>query len=293
MSHLTFSAMREQVYIPVTVRDGVHATLYKPAAEPRGVLIIHPATATPQGFYRSFAQYAAATGLLVVTYDYRGTGLSGQSRSFARIRMRDWIQLDIPAVNQWAANTYPELTRYALGHSVGGHGLALDYGTEKLTRAVIVSSHIANIHSIESFWERQRVRLVLHWIGPLLSRTLGYMPGRRLGLGEDIPAAAMFEWASWNSKPGYFFDDPSMNAAERTAKVRTPLFVVGSTDDPWANPSQMDRLAATLLNAQLLRRTVSPQELGKPEIGHHGLLRRGIGEPVWNEILHWLHAGEH
>ncbi|WP_431710650.1 alpha/beta hydrolase family protein [Glutamicibacter uratoxydans] len=293
MEQLTTSGMREQIRIPVTVRDGVIATIYKPSVDPVGVLIVHSATATPQGFYRGFAQYAAATGLLVVTYDYRGTGLSGEARSNAQIRMRDWIQQDIPTVSQWVNHTYPQLPQYALGHSVGGHGVALDYGTDQLTRAVIISSHLANIGSIEDFWERLRVRAVLHWLGPVMSRVLGYMPGQRLGLGENIPAAAMFEWGRWNLKPEYFFDDPSMNAAQRCTRVTTPLLLAGSSDDPWASAAQMDRFASKLVNAPVLRRTVSPQELGATAIGHHGLMRRGIGEPVWDEILHWLRTGEH
>lgn len=282
--------LRETVRIPVTVRSSVHATVYKPGVNPIGVLVLHPATATPQGFYRAFAEYAAQQGLVVITYDYRGTGLSGEPRSNARIRMRDWIQEDVPAVAGWAADHYPRLPHYAIGHSVGGHGLALDYGTDKLTRAVIVSSHIAARRSIEPLGERLRVMLVLNVVGPVLTRLYGYMPGRRLGLGEDIPAAALNEWGGWTRKAGYFFDDPSMDAAQRSSRLDVPVLVLGASDDPWAGPQQMDALASFLTGSAVQRRTVSPAELGLQAIGHHGLMRRGVGEPVWSQLLRWLTA---
>ena len=137
------SITSESVRILVTAKDSVQATVFKPAGVPRGVLVIHPATATPQRFYRAFAELATRSGLLAVTYDYRGTGLSGSPRELRGIRMRDWIQQDIPAAARWAAENFPDLPHYAVGHSVGGHGLVLDYGTEALSAAVIVSSHVA------------------------------------------------------------------------------------------------------------------------------------------------------
>lgn len=284
--------LRETVRIPVTVRSSVHATVYKPGQDAQGVLVLHSATATPQGFYRAFAEYAAQQGLVVITYDYRGTGLSGEPRFHARIRMRDWIQDDVAAVARWAAEHHPRLPRYAIGHSVGGHGLALDYGTEELTRAVIVSSHIATHRSIEPLRERLRVVLVLNVLGPLLTWLYGYMPGRRLGLGEDIPAAALKEWGGWTRKTGYFFDDPSMDAAQRSSRLEIPVLVLGASDDPWAGPGQMDALASFLTGAEVQRQTVSPAELGLQTIGHHGLMRRGVGEKVWPQVLHWLETGE-
>lgn len=253
--------------------------------------MVHPATATPQGFYRAFAQFAAAAGLVVVTYDYRGTGLSGEPRSHSEIRMRDWIEQDIPAAARWAAENYPELPHYAIGHSVGGHGLALNYGTGSLTRAAIVSCHVAATRTIEPWTKRARVFLVLNVLGPMLSRVCGYMPGRKLGLGEDIPAAAMREWGVWTRNPRYFFDDPSMNAAGRCAGLEVPVLALGASDDPWASPAQMDVLAGFLTNSHVHRRTVTPSELGLKAIGHHGLMRRAVGEGVWHQVLQWLTDG--
>ncbi|MGH3653637.1 alpha/beta hydrolase family protein [Glutamicibacter sp.] len=284
----TQGIISESVRILVTAKDSVQGTVYRPAGEPRGVLVIHPATATPQRFYGAFAEFATRSGMIAVTYDYRGTGLSGSPKEQYGMRMRDWIQLDIPAVAQWAAEKFADLPHYAVGHSIGGHGLILDYGTGALSAAVIVSSHVAASRTISPWQERARVTAILNILGPLLSRTMGYMPGRKLGLGEDIPSGALLEWSRWIRKRNYFFDDPSMQARQRAALTRIPILAAGASDDLWASPQQMDQLTGQLSSAPVERRTYAPDALGVPAIGHHGLMRRGIGEAAWPELLDWL-----
>ncbi len=287
---LTQSITSEVVSVLVTARDSVQATLFKPGTEITGVLVIHPATATPQGFYRAFAQHAAGRGILTITYDYRGTGLSGSPKALPEIKMRDWIQQDIPAVAQWAAERYPDLPHFALGHSVGGHGLVLNYGTERLKACAITSSHVAALRTISPLPERLRVTAVLNLIGPVLSRLIGYMPGKKLGLGEDIPREALLDWSSWTLRKNYFFDDPSMAAVQRAEQLRVPMLAVGASDDLWASPQQMDALTSHVTGVPVERRTYTPEQVGAKSIGHHGLMRRGIGEPVWDDILDWFEA---
>lgn len=136
--------------------------------------------------------------------------------------------------------------------------------------------------------ERRRVALVMHVLGPLLSRALGYMPGRRAGLGEDMPAAAMIEWGGWARKKNYFFDDPTMNAAARAAAVSVPVLAVGASDDEWATPSQIEAITNHLTATTVERRTFTPEELGTTSLGHHGLMRRSAGRPAWPELERWV-----
>lgn len=51
------------------------ATWYEPArADARAVAVMNSATGVPRHFYRAFAQWMAARGYAVLTYDYRGIG---------------------------------------------------------------------------------------------------------------------------------------------------------------------------------------------------------------------------
>ena len=184
---------RSDLRLPVA-GDVIRGTVWTPAAEPAGVVVVHPATATPERFYSTFAEYLASRGLAAVTYDYRGTGRSGDPRRHGHLRMRDWMATDVPAVADWTRSHFPGLPLTAVGHSIGGHALVLGHGTEDLDRFAVVSSHVADTRTVTPRRERLRVAVMLHAVGPALSRALGYMPGKRLGIGEDMPTAAMLEW---------------------------------------------------------------------------------------------------
>ena len=279
----------ERLSVPVG-SETVVGTVWLPAQEPSGVVVVHPATATPERFYSSFAEYAVGRGLAAVTYDYRGTGRSGDPREHQHLRMRDWMDGDVPAVAAWTRARFPDLPVTAVGHSIGGHAMVLGNGLEGLDRFAIVSSHVADTRTVTPAKEKLRVAAMLHVVGPAISRTLGYMPGKKLGIGEDIPAAAMIEWGTWARHRGYFFDDPSMDAPARAASVTQDVLALGASDDSWASPAQMTALTARLTSATVEHRTYAPEQLGVARIGHHGLLRRAVGEAVWPELLDWLTA---
>jgi len=288
-----------QIRIPVAGGDDTGATtdivgrVWLPTDDtaPRGVLVVHPATATPEWFYARFAEFVTEQGLAVVTYDYRGTGASGDPRRHRELRMRDWMQTDVPAVSEWAREAFPDIPRYAVGHSIGGHALTLGYGLDGVTRFALVASHVAATHTIPDPAERLRVSALLTIVGPAFGRTLGYVPGRRFRLGEDIPAAAMFEWSRWARLPHYFFSDPSMHASARAAQVTVPALAIGASDDPWGSPAQIDELVSHLTGTTVERQTFTPADLGVRQIGHHGLLRRGTGERAWPTLIRWLTTG--
>lgn len=280
----------QPLHIPVRSRLGdgtITGHLLQPETPPRGVVTIHPATATPERFYFSFADALVDHGFAVVTYRMRGVG-SPAARTNPRLRMSDWITEDVPAVSAWTEERFPGLPQFALGHSLGGHAILLGFGGERLSGIVTVATHRAATRDIITRTERMRVRAILSALGPALTRLLGYAPGERLGLGEDIPRAALLEWSHWVRRSDYFFDIPELSAATRMARMRTPVLSVGAEDDLWASPGQIDELVDRLLLAPVERRTFTAAELGVKEIGHHGLMRRSVGRGAWPEIIDWL-----
>lgn len=279
----------ERISIPVSEGGALAGTLRMPAdGVPRAAVVIHPATAVAERLYTGFSEYLAENGYAVLTYDYRGTGASGSPKANRTIRMRDWMMHDVPAAAGWMAERFPDLPHLAVGHSIGGHAMALDNGTERLLGFVAIASHAGVTRTIEDPKERLRVGLVLRVLGPLTGRLLGVVPGRKVGLGEDMPGAAMLEWSRWSRRPNYFFDDPSMQAAERAARVTSEVLSIGFSDDLWATPGQINAIYGRLPNASLERRTYTPDDAGLPAIGHMGFFRRGAKDKLWPEVLVWL-----
>jgi predicted alpha/beta hydrolase len=279
----------EHLSIPVG-HDSLEASCW---AVPGAIatVVLHPATAVTQAYYEAFAAWLAGRGFNVLTYDYRGTGRSrpGSLRGL-EVTMLEWMNDDVGAVTRWAVARFPGLPLLAVGHSVGGHAIGLSPETAHLRAAVLVASHASASRTVRGFVERLRVRFVLRVLAPLLCALCGYMPGSRLGLGEDLPRGVMLQWARWTALPRYFFDDPAMDAARRMARVDLPLLVLGFDDDPWANPAAMDILVSHFVNARVERRQVGPREAKVPAIGHMGFFRRRCEAVLWTQVADWLHA---
>ncbi|AOK12456.1 MULTISPECIES: alpha/beta fold hydrolase [Burkholderia] len=277
--------------IAFSAADGyaLRGTLWSPDAPPRALVLIHPATAVPERLYAGFARFLTTRGFAALTYDYRGIGSSRPARlTKLQARMRDWIELDVGAAIAWARDTHRAVPLLAVGHSVGGHAVGLSAGTAHLRAAVLVAAHAGSTRLIESAAERLKVRLILHVLGPLASALLGYVPGKRLGLGEDLPAGVFREWSRWTTLPHYFFDDPTLGAAERFSKQRLPILAVGFDDDPWANRRAIDLLVSYLTGAAVERRQIDPHAAGTGPVGHMGFFRSRPGAVLWPGVADWL-----
>ncbi|HVA33903.1 MAG TPA: alpha/beta fold hydrolase [Candidatus Baltobacteraceae bacterium] len=275
--------------IDVGALDGMplRATLFEPASPARAV-IVSGATATPRGFYNAFASYLAQRGNVVLTYDYRGCGEPPAQLRRSTARMRDWGASDFAGTIDWMRTRFPELALHVVGHSMGGHALLMAPNNSDIACGVTVATQLG-------YWrlcapgERYRVWMLLNLLAPVAMRLHGYVPGSRLGLGEDMAAGIMREWRRWCNSPHYFFDDPTMAQLLRSAaSYRAPTLLVGLSDDPWATPAAIDAFAAHFDRAR--RMTVDAKALGLGTIGHFGFFRSRNGPALWPNIAGYLEA---
>jgi predicted alpha/beta hydrolase len=267
------------------------ALRYPAQGQPVGHLVVAGATGVPQGFYRRFAQHAAAQGFNVLTLDYRGIGLS-RPKSLRGFQMDylDWARLDLAA----AVDAVPAdgLPLYMVGHSYGGHAFGLLPNHQRVSRFMTFATG-AGWHGWMPPLERLRVLFMWRVLGPLLTRWKGYLPWSLLGMGEDLPLGVYRQWRRWCQFPRYFFDDPAMRPhglAERFAAVRTPIVALNALDDRWAPPSSRDAFVAAYRNAECRTVNLHPASLGMKSIGHMGYFRPAA-RPLWDEVLGWLRGG--
>ncbi len=284
------NALDERVEIHPAGAPAPLAGTYLPArGTALGNVVLLGGTATPARFYRPFAEHLAGRGLGTLTVDWSGQAASGDPREHPTVTMSDWLVRDAPAVVAWAA-AHLDGPLLGLGHSLGGHALALGAGGTDIAAFATVASHAGVTSAIPTWDERLRVGLVLGVAGPVLSRLCGYMPGARLGLGEDMPRDAMLEWSRWTRQPDYFFSDPALGAADRMARVRAKVLAVGVSDDLWATEQQIGRITERLTAAEVERHTVTPADVGATAIGHHGYFRQKVAASAWPLVSDWLAA---
>lgn len=245
--------------------------LHRPAGEARAIWAIHGATGAPQSFYQPFARWLAAErGALVLTYDYRDFGASAfRPLAASDATMADWGARDQDAALGWALRELPGLPIHVVGHSLGGFMTPFHRNAGAVERLVAVASgrvhwtqhSMSYLPQVAAFW----------WlVGPAATAALGYLPGKRIGLGADLPAGVYWQWRRWCTSRGYFAGDPSL-PPERPEAFRGDLRLVGFADDATIPPALVHRLADSYPAARSTDRlTLDPAAFGLKAIGHLG-----------------------
>jgi predicted alpha/beta hydrolase len=280
--------------IRIEALDGypLGATHYVPEGTPRAVVVINAATAVKRRYYDRFARYLTDDGFAVVTYDYRGVGDSRHA-PLRKIEasMREWGELDQPAVLDYARRSEPTAPLMVIGHSVGGQILGLLRDPPRIARVLMVAAQ----HNYYGLWRMQeRVVLWALWtlVMPVASRALGYFPGSLLALGEDLPRGVALEWARWCRAPGALVEVVGEDARERFARYDGPILALSFDDDyQFAPPRAVDALLRLYANARSSHRHLAAASLGLSRVGHFGFFREPARERGWPIARDWLAGG--
>ena len=280
--------------IRITAGDGYElaATEYEPNERAIGVVVINAATGVRRRYYDRFAQYLMSNRFAVVTYDYRGIGDSAPHdlrRSHATIR--DWGELDQPAVVAHARRWKPTVPLMIVGHSVGGQIVGLLREPGDVSRVLMVAAQ----HNYYGLWRvQERYVLWALWtlLMPAASRVAGYFPSAAFGLGENLPRGVARDWAKWCRSPGALVEAIGGDARERFTHYRGPILALSFTDDNKVAPRRaVDGLLDFYVNARREHRHIAPAELGVSRIAHFGYFRETLRDRGWHIALNWLRAG--
>lgn len=296
--------MAEAHSLVVTAADGfpLAATLWQPdtGIPPTRVVIVNAGAGIPARYYDRFAAWLADRGLPTLTYDYRGVGRSRPARlkGFeATVEM--WGSKDCAAILDAMTARFPAARLAVLGHSIGGFVTGLAPGGERVDRLALVGTHTG-------YWRdyAPRVRLPMyvawHLAMPAVTRALGYFPGRRFGLPEDLPAGVAGDWARRRRPDPWWYlkradgspDDARIaDLVGRLDAFRADALVVSVADDPFATADATARMAALFRHCRIDERYVDPRGLGLPAVGHFGFFRSRMREALWPIVGDFLAAG--
>jgi predicted alpha/beta hydrolase len=267
------SEVIEDQAIHIACSDGprLAGRLFTPTgAEPRLAIIIHGATGVPRDYYARFAAWLSETRqAAVLIYDYRDTGHSAHRPvKSATASMGDWGILDQGAALDLICSRHPELPVEVIGHSLGGMFLPFHPQAHRVRRLTAVASGPAH-------WTRHPPRYVptvlAFWylVGPLLVSILGYMPGRVLGMGADLPGPAYWQWRRWcTSRPFYQVDWGHHMPHPKPERVTADVRLIGISDDEMIPPPVTRDLARFYPHASVNFLTLTPAMAGVSSIGH-------------------------
>lgn len=280
--------------VAIACRDGVvlRGHLWEAAAIAKaGRVVMNPATGVPARFYHRYARFLADHGFDVLTYDYRGIGLSRPERlRGCGYRWRDWGELDFDAAVRFmdGCGDGPLL---AVGHSIGGFLPGLAESGARLTRMLTVGAQFAWWGDYE---RSQRFRLFLKWhlAMPALTALCGYFPGRRLGWLEDLPAGVANEW----SFRGPRFErshprDARSIVTARMAAFGASILAVTMSDDELGTVAAARRTLRCYGFADRTLVHLSPADCGRDAIGHFNLFHDMHASGFWLDTILWLRDG--
>jgi predicted alpha/beta hydrolase len=275
---------------PVTIRtdDGheLSGIFVKPQGAPKAACVLHSATGVPKEFYLKFAQWLAEEqNVAALVYDYRdfGGSLHGSLKASAAT-MADWGVRDASAALDCLIAEYPNTEIWAVGHSLGGMFLNAHKQSAKISRAFGVASG-ANYWTQNPLSAMPVITAMWWLVGPAATGAFGYLPGKKLGLGADIPGGVYWQWRRWCLSRDFLRADlgKSIPALDARANPKR-LTLIAIEDDPIITPAMVKRLGENYLGANPEYKTLAMKDIGAKKVGHIGIFREQ-NKKAWPLII--------
>lgn len=258
--------------------------LFEPKSPNRKLLLINSATGVKQQIYFSFAQFFSDHGFTVITYDYRGIGLSKPKKMKGfEASMRIWGTIDYKAVTNYIKSNFPDHQKFCLGHSLGALILGMNEDSRMFEEFIFVGTQNAFVGNLKL---KTKIEAYLGFgiAQPLSTKILGYFPGNWFGLGESLPAGSAFDWRT------LILNKKSTNrllekVTDYSKDLVQKVFVIRAEDDAWLTEKGVRSLLEdTYPNMKPAYRLIRTSESEKNEIGHINFFR-SYNRKLWNIIL--------
>ena len=260
------------------------AHLFEPQISNQKVLLINSATGVKQQIYFSVAQFFADHGFTVITYDYRGIGLSKphKMRGF-EASMRVWGTTDYKALTDYIKSNFEDYKKYCLGHSVGALILGMNPDSEIFEEFIFVGTQNAFVGNLRL---KTKIEAYLGFgiVQPLFTVLLGYFPASWFSLGESLPSGSAFDWRILilNKKSTNNLLEKS---ADFSKKLKQKVLVIRAEDDAWLTEKGVKSLLEnTYANLRPTYRHIYTSESEKGEIGHINFFR-SYNRKLWKILL--------
>lgn len=258
--------------------------LYKPRETPKAAVVLNGATGVPQTYYRHFARWLAAErGIACLTYDYRDVGrsVSGPLHK-SKADMADWGIADAEAARRCLRREATDVPIWVIGHSLGAMLVHKQGERDGVERVIGVAS--GEVHYRDHPWPYQAL-VWLFWfgLGPLATILVGYLPGRTIGFGAELPKGVYWQWRRWCTSRSFIDGDTSAKLPPSDWGAGSPpVRLVGFSDDIVIPFKCTQRLERRYGKCELVE--IDPLDYGLRSVGHLGAFAEG-NRAVWDTIV--------
>ena len=272
--------------LTLTTKDQyqLSAHIFKPEKSNEKIILINSATGVKQQVYFSFTQFFAEKGFTVITYDYRGIGLSKpeKMRNF-KASMRTWGNEDFKRLTEFVIENFPDYQKFCLGHSVGALIIGMNENSKVFERFIFVATQNAFIGNLK--WKTKLEAFFgFGFAQPFFTELFGYFPAHWFGLGESLPKNCAYDWRTLilnRKSTGKLLLKTNDYSKELIQKV----LVLYAEDDVWLTDKGVKSLLNDVYpNLKPDYRFLQTSESEKGEIGHVNFFR-SYNKKLWNIIL--------
>ncbi|MFZ9386386.1 MAG: alpha/beta fold hydrolase [Chitinophagaceae bacterium] len=257
---------------------------YIPEKENGKVIIVAPGIGAVQSLYHLFACFYRNHGFTVISFDYRGMGLSAPDRLKGyRATLHEWAVQDINAVLLYARHTWQKHEIIYVGHCIGGEIIGLSPASQYISRMVLVSTAL----TCEKLWPfHHRLWIRIQKNGHrLLAGMFGYLPGGNKSNRKSLPRGVVKQMANWcDSDNGLFDAYPDNNYR----KLNIPVLAYSFTDDWLCPPKAVRELLNHFSGASVSWFHLKPKDLGIRSVGHFDFFHPEMRSVLWKSLLRWL-----
>jgi predicted alpha/beta hydrolase len=243
--------------------------------------------------YRHFAQFLASSGIPVLTYDYRGIGLSKPAtlRKF-QATIEDWAEYDCAAAIDWLSVRTKKTRVFGVGHSVGSILFCGAPNSSVLAGLVMIGAHTAYYGDYRQAY-RLPMAVLWHGVMPVLTSIFGFFPAKLLRLGDDIPKGVAMQWARrrtpiFGPQSAGVHSERMRRLVGRLSKAEFDALILTITDDGFATKAGAARVREFLPLLHINHQLISPAQAGRKRLGHFGFFRREASETLWPIVLRHL-----
>lgn len=270
----------------LTTKDQCQLTthLFKPEKCNDKIILINSATGVKQQVYFSFAQFFAEQGFTVITYDYRGIGLSKPEKMKGfKASMRTWGNEDFKTVTEFIIKTFPGYQKFCLGHSVGALIVGMNEKSTIFERFIFVATQNAFIGNLK--WNTKLEAFFgFGFAQPFFTELFGYFPAHWFGLGESLPKNCAYDWRTLilnRKSTGKLL----LKTQDCSKELDQKVLVLYAEDDAWLTDKGVKSLLNDVYsNLKPDYRFLKTSESEKGEIGHVNFFR-SYNKKLWNIIL--------
>lgn len=218
-----------------------------------------------------------------LTYDYRDMGRSSSGpMQQSKADMVDWGVSDQVAARRAMRREVPHTPLWVIGHSLGAMLLPNQPDTEDIARVIAVASGFVH-HSDHPWPYRAKASAFWYALGPVPTRLAGYLPGKQLGLGADLPAQVFWQWRRWCTSRAFYAADIGGRLPPARWTARAAVRLVTFADDTLA-PAHCTRRLARAFGRRAVQVEIDPEQYGLSSVGHSGMfLRRNSA--LWPHLI--------